>query len=272
MARMLRYGTSRNIVLVIPDIENPFYSHILHNLNRTIKENEYFCLLIETKTNSGWYEYLENAILSDEIEIAIICYEDLPVRNPALDKRMILLNEYFIEGIHGISINFYQAVVEAVQRLAKKGYKKIIHIRSNIDKTTFALRKLAFEKTCEVLGIDNDEMVVSSYSSNNLGEVLEKEKHKLPFPIAFLCDDDMLASGIYIFAQRNTYRIGREIGIIGMDDIFLCNFFYPRLSSYGYDITLLTDRIMEMIEHITTNKEQISHVSIDMKLTSFDSY
>ena len=271
IARMLRSGSSRNIALVVPDIENPFYSQILHNLNKVTEENNYVCLLIETKTNGKWYSFLETALLSELIEIAIICYEDLPKRNPAIDKRIILLNEYLLD-IHSISIDFYNAIKDGVRHLSKKQYQKIFHVRTNLDKPTFTLRQKAFQQECESLQIPHETIIVDSYSNSNLAEILESKANSFSYPVAFLCDDDMLTSGIYVFAQKHDVKIGHQIGVIGMDNIYLCNYFYPRLSSYGYDINLLTDGISRMISAIHTQDLDVINVNITMELESFDSF
>ncbi|MGP1508777.1 MAG: LacI family DNA-binding transcriptional regulator [Sphaerochaeta sp.] len=270
-ARTLRSGNSKNIALVVPDSENPFFGHILHHLRKASDDLGYVCMLIETANNPNWYSFVETSILGNEIDIAIICYNDFPRMNPAINNHIIVINDLF-DNINTISLDFYSAVKDGVKKLYKKGYRKLVHVRSIIKKPTFTSRINAFNETCNELGIFHTDILLKKYTRNNLFEILEETKDSFTYPMAFILDDDLFAPGIYRFAQKNKLEIGREIGIISLDSTFICYFFHPILSSYGYDSKILVGKIMEMIENIHKGDLQPKHFILPMEMNSGASF
>ncbi len=269
-ASMLKSGRSRNIALVVPDSENPFYSHMLHNLRKSASEKGYNCILIETDNAPHWYGYIENAILGNEIDIAVVCYTSLPKRNEEIEKRLIFINDMPVD-FNSVSINFSASIAEAVKIFRRKGYKQVIHGRTDFVKETFTNRQNAYYKACSEHGYMPTEVVCTGLTYNNMFENLEKVADSIIFPSAFILDDDLLAPGVYAFAMRHEYEIGKDIGIIGLDNIFICGNFFPKLSSFGYDIEQLISCIWKMIENIH-NEKAPDHVSIPLKLNDGTSY
>lgn len=270
-ARSLRSGHAKNIALVVPDSENPFFSRILHNLRRVSSKQSYVCLLIETDNNPNWYSYIEDSILGNEIDIAIVCYNDLPRRNSAIDKQIILINDYFLD-FNSISIDFFTAVKDGVGRLFKKGYKQLVHVRGMIEKPTFTSRIVAFNEACAELGVFHNDIVIQGHTNNDLEGKLETAKSSFTYPTAFFIDDDLFAPGLYKFSQKHGLTIGRDIGVISLDDTFLCSFFTPSLSSYGYDINIMVEKIMEIIDKIHSGEQEPEHFTISMYLNSGSSF
>ena len=73
-ASLLKGGNNKNISLVVPESENPFFSHILHSLRQKSIPLGYECMLVETENSSTWYDYIESSILSGEISYAVNLY------------------------------------------------------------------------------------------------------------------------------------------------------------------------------------------------------
>lgn len=271
VASNLKAGKSKNIALVVPDNENPFFSHILHNLREISTKLDYFCLLIETDNAPNWYSYVENAILSKEIDIAVVCYTDLPRRNPLVEQRMIFVNDYFIET-NSIAIDFYTATAEAVRKLYEKGYTKLVHVRSSLQKPTFASRVAGFNDSCTKLGVFHNDIIINGHTQNDLYDQLETLQKSFSYPIGFFLDDDLFAYGLYWFAQKHHLTVGKDIGIIGADDIFICNCYNPKLSSYGYDIGLFVSKLMAMVNSIHTKDSTPEHFAISMQINDGTSF
>lgn len=271
-ARMLKSGHSKTLALVVPDNENPFFSQILHSLRNSANENGYVCLLIETDNNPNWYSFIEDSILGKEIDVAVVCYEDLPRRNASVDSHIIFLNDYFLYT-NSIAIDFYQATQNSVRMLYDKGYRRMIHVRGSIVKATFTSRINAFNKTCDDLGIFHTEIISNSgYTNNDVYQQLMVAHENYSYPIAFFVDDDLLTYGIYRFAQEKHLTIGKDIGIISMDNTFLCRCFYPHLSSFGYDVNLLSSKIIAMVKNSQKQTVKTEHITIQMSINEGSSF
>ncbi len=271
VARILKSGHSNTIALVVPDSENPFFSEILHSITQLSNKDGDFCLLIETNNNPAWYSYIEDSILGKAIDIAIICYNNLPKRNPLVDKKIIFLNDYHL-NTNSISIDFRKAAEEAVSLLHSHGYRHMVHVCGSIVKETFTARREGFTKACDSMGIFHSEIISHGYTNNNIYEQLLNLHDKYTYPLAFFVDDDLLTYGIYRFANEKNLVIGKDIGIISMDDTLLCRCYSPYLSSYGYDVQKLSLKIIEMITSMRKGEMDQQHVTFEMKLNEGSSF
>lgn len=121
-ASSLKSGKSRNISLVVPDSENPFFSHILHSLRVKSIPKGYECMLVETADSNTWYDYMEGSLLGGETAYAVSLYNDLGAVSPAVAESIISVGDE--KGTsNSIIIDFKWAVREAVSSSQEQGTK-----------------------------------------------------------------------------------------------------------------------------------------------------
>ena len=81
------------------------------------------------------------------------------------------------------------------------------------------------------LPLDPQAQVTSRFdiesSSRAAGQLLDIE-HR---PTAILCDDDLLAAGAYKAAVERGLKVGRDVSIVGFDDIELARMLEPALTT-----------------------------------------
>ncbi len=246
-ASLLKTGKTNTIAVVVPDSENPFFSRILHALRvRTIKLG-YECLLVETAGSSTWYDYIENSILGGEIAVAVNLYNNRIDVNPAIADRVITVNDVFAET-SSVLIDYNWAITEAVRLLREKGYMNLLQITPDPSKRILSTRTDAFREASETEGTGHTNFFAEGHVRNNIYSLLTEHSKELEYPLGIILDDDLYAPGIYAFSRDNGLEIGRDIGVIGMNDTFVCPCLHPRLSSFGFDDDLLVSKILEMID------------------------
>ena len=246
-ASSLKTGKSRNISLVVPDSENPFFSHILHSLRVRSIPKGYECMLVETANSNTWYDYIEGSLLGGETAYAVSLYNDLIEVSPAIAKSVITVNDVPGSG-SSIVIDFRWAVGEAVRLFKEKGYDNIIYLHSVKD-TAENMRTNAFNLECAKYGITQSELLITGHVENNVETLLTEMKDRLVPHQALLLGDDLYAKGTYFFAEKNGLTIGKDIGVISLNSTYICDCFTPRLTSFGFDADTLVSAIMDMIEN-----------------------
>jgi len=258
-ASLLKSGKSNIIAFVVPDIENPFFSRILHGLNIYTNRTHHLLLLVEERTNKNWHEYIEQEILTGNIDLAFICYATYPKRfNQEIEKRIIFLDEP-MKDVCCVSVDFNSAVEEAVQLFIDKGIKRIGHLKTSLVKSTFTVREQAYKRTLIKNGIKIDPkltVVVNNYTPQAAYAAVKKSSANFQYPMAFICDDDMIAVGIYLFAREKGLKIPEDISVIGLDGTLFKDFLYPKLCSYDYDNDLLIEKVSEIAENILDNSKE----------------
>ncbi len=260
-ASLLKGGKNRNIALAVPDSENPFFSHILHALRQKSIPLGYECMLVETENSYTWYDYIESAVLGGEISYAVNLYNDRIKVNPAISDRIITVNDIHADT-PSITIDFKSAIMEAVSLLSEGGYSPILYIAPAIRRTGITKRYDTFVSALEEDGLRGHMLTVSGHMENNVLETLEESKEKISFPCGIILDDDLYAPGVYEFSKRHRLKIGKDMGIISMNDTFISRFLSPPLSSFGYNVDELVSFILDMVKDESTIPPERKEVSM----------
>lgn len=270
-ASLLKKGKSNTIAMVVPTSENPFYGSLLHSLRSEMEKRGAICLLIETDNNPRWYEYIEDSILGGQIFAAIILYTNLPKRNPLIEKNIIYIDDDDI-GTNSIAIDFQDAIKEAVSLLKEK-YPFMMHVHLDIKKTTFFNRAKAFDDACNSLGIFHGRISTTNLSKEkDIYDHLVAIEKTLVYPMAFILDDDLLASSIYRFFNERNKIIGKDVGIVSLDNTFVCHCFYPWLSSFDYNREEMLHAIFDTLDLIENNEIKTEQTILKMKLNNGKSF
>lgn len=260
-ASSLKSGKSRNISLVVPDSENPFFSHILHSLRVKSIPKGYECMLVETADSNTWYDYMEGSLLGGETAYAVSLYNDLGAVSPAVAESIISVGDE--KGTsNSIIIDFKWAVREAVSLFAGAGYESILYLRSVKDLPD-GVRVKAFNDACNEKAVAHDEILITGHIENDALPLLASRKDTFQKKQALLLGDDLYAKGTYRFAEENGLEIGKDIGVISLNNSYICDCFKPRLSSFGFDTGKLVSSIMEMIEKGETGRTVMLGMSIN---------
>lgn len=249
-ASLLKTGNTRNIAVVVPDSENPFFSRILHALRvRTIKMG-FECMLVETAGSSTWYDYIESSILGSEIAWAVNLYNNQIEVNPAIADRIITVNDVYAET-PSILIDYNWAINEAVKLLKERNYSNLLQITPDPTRRILSTRTDAFGEASLREGMRHSNLYAEGHVRNNIYELLNAHREEMEYPLGIILDDDLYAPGVYAFARENGHEIGRDIGIISMNDTFICSYLHPSLSSFGFDDDLLVSIITDMLENVS---------------------
>lgn len=246
-ASALKSGKSRTISLVVPDSENPFFSRILHSLRVKSIPKGYECMLVETASSDTWYDYIEGSLIGGETAYAVNLYNDIENVNPAIKDSVITVGDTKGTG-SSITIDFKGAVEEAVSLIYQAGYESILYLRSIKDRAD-GVRECAFRSTAEEKGIESGELLVTGHIENDVYSLLSSRKDNMKKRQALLLNDDLYAKGVYRYAEDNALAVGRDIGILSLNNTYICDCFTPHLSSFGFDTEKLVSAIMEIIEN-----------------------
>lgn len=125
----------------------------------------------------------------------------------------------------------------AVQHLKELGHRKIGYLSSELKAYVYAHRYQAFFKAIEKCGLTADpELTGAAYHasdclSQHLPRLLEKGC------TAIICSHDMLANSVLVHCAELGLRIPEDISILGFDDIPLCRYTTPPLSTIRQDRT-----------------------------------
>ena len=197
--------------------------------------------------------------------------EDLkPFRN--LNHPLLLLDSDFrYEPISNVSIDNCEAGYLAGRALVARGHRKIGFLDSSLGFNNMSDRYAGFVQALDESGLKPFSRVGLEPTVDGANRDMRAYLQTRPeLPEAFFAGNDIIAVGASIALKRAGYKLPRDISIIGMDDMPMCEVIEPALSTIRVDKQLLgataVARLMDMMDgntHVQRTRLAVSYVERD---------
>lgn len=170
-----------------------------------------------------------------------------------------ILYDNYINGnpnVTSVGIDNEEGIEMAVHYLQSLGHKNIGYLSSDLNSHVYRKRYNAFARTMKESGLIADDSVmgvnfhVNICLSNHLPRLLENGC------TAILCSHDVLAHSVMVHCSELGLRIPEDISIMGFDDIPLCKYTTPPLSTIRQKRTSLGKSAFSALT------SQLNHVPI----------
>ncbi|MEE1789038.1 LacI family DNA-binding transcriptional regulator [Streptomyces sp. SP17BM10] len=229
--RQLRLGRSGMILLAVPNLLGPFFGRVLEGVHEEAGRHG-----LAVVVSSGWGSAtLAEAATTSRFDGLLICSPDdsqlgdLPADTPAV----------FLDADPGtdrarptIELDVAGGMRAAVEHLAALGHRRIGRLRSIHSAYTFRARQAAFEQAVAELGLDIVELGVRLNEGHPAARSVARGMLERPdAPRAVICDDDVVASGVYQAAAELGVRVPDDLSVVGMDNVAVAALLAPPLTT-----------------------------------------
>lgn len=260
-ARNLRTQRAHSVLVLLPDLANPFFSTILEGISRHLSRKGYSMLIASTKQvhDSGerLIDYLDDAradgmiILDGGLDPDVV---DM-LENAPQAKRILFACEWVDgAGFPSVRCENRQGTRSAVRHLHGLGHRKIAHVTGPEGNVLMHARKDAFVAELAALNLDlKPEWIIAGDFSIAAGCLAAKAWIAMADrPTAVFCASDQLALAFIAELSRNGFKVPDDVSVMGFDDIDLAEQFIPPLTSIRQDRLLIgetaANMLMERIE------------------------
>jgi DNA-binding LacI/PurR family transcriptional regulator len=239
LARNLRKNESRVILILSPNVTNPYYAHILSGIGDAAAELGYSALIFNTgDERAREIEGLE-MLEKRRADGAILMSSDVNcdwLLTYANRFPLVQCSEYGPEvDIPHVSIDNYQATQESMEYLLELGHRRIAMISSENDYISTALRMQGYRDTLTQhhMMVHQDYIRCASHDySFKSGKSKAKELMALdPHPTAIFCISDTLALGAITAIKELGLRVPEDVTVIGFDDVEHTTMFHPYITT-----------------------------------------
>ncbi len=242
-AQALARGRSHTVGLIVSELSggNPFFAEIILYFERAAVQNGFEVLIsfADTETDPDHIAVCVNRMKERQVEgIAVLTFGmeqslagaagSLPLVYAGADRS--------IEGVRNIRINYLTGMRDAVKHLADFDHKRIGYLSGQLTWSSMRMRYDALRKAMKLAGVVfNKDLVVECNHTLEGGAQGMAHLLSLPNPpTAVLCCNDMAAIGALKTMSARGLQAGRDISLIGFDDLPLCNFTQPSLSTIRF--------------------------------------
>jgi DNA-binding LacI/PurR family transcriptional regulator len=228
-ARALRTGVARSVALVVPDITNPFFGRVLRGAQRAAQRAGYTVVLVDIGPEREWEAASLQALLAGPADGLLLFEADLP---PGTTEHAIQI-EMCPRGLPVVRLDVEAGTEAAMDHLLELGHRRIGHVASAFEAPTFDLRREAI-----VRRLDAEPPTVRTLFTF-------EEAYKAALPLlehditAVICDDDILAGGVYLAARERGISIPDDLSVVGFDDLDFARVLAPPLTTVAADAEAL---------------------------------
>ena len=212
-ARALKTGAARTIVLVVPDITNPFFGGLLRGAQTAARAAGYAVALIDTDNDREWGSASAEALHAGPADGLLLFEVDPPRR--AANSEPIVVIESESRGHPYVRLDAAGGTEAAIRHLLDLGHRRIGHLASVWDRPTFEDRGGVVDRLVEgpVARVTTDFSIDAAHAAGL--ELLRAH----PGVTAVFCDDDVIAAGAYLAARELGLRIPEDLSIVGFDGL-----------------------------------------------------
>jgi len=176
LARGLRTGKTKTIGLIVENISNAFFASMAKTIEDEAKKYDYKVVYCSTDNDEDKAVELINMLSQRQVDGYIITptlkLADEIRKLQAENKPVILIDRYFPdhEEIPSVLVDNYEGVVEGMEYLIGKGYRKIALLTIEVDMAHMHDRLQAYHDTLNRHGIPVEPRLVKEIPYNYVRE------------------------------------------------------------------------------------------------------
>lgn len=253
MAKSLKTNQTNQIMLVVPDITNSYYSKMYKTTQCLVADKGYMAVLFDTGQkvdNELKAIKLFNEIGADGLIFCSINYSKTVFESlKKITKPIVLSNKYdelLFDTLHSVSGG---GVYTAAKYLIKLGHKRIAYIGGPEGSLINEMRKSGFIKAMkeDCIQINKDlffEMDFSMDAGYKGGVYISSLKE---IPTAICAANDMIAMGVMLALRERGINIPEDISLTGQDNIEFAKISRPSLTTINNSGVYFAENALKML-------------------------
>lgn len=281
MAQSLYLKQSKMLGIILPDIDHPFYSMIVKELERQALEKGYTCLLCNSMQNFSIEQaYLDN-LISRQVDGIVFLGGRINQTQPTEELRTGMIDALrhvpivFVNGkmdgvdAHTIRTDEASGVRRLLDMLDHHGHQTIGLLGGEVGVSSTDEKISVFRETMKEKRLTfKEEWIHSSGYSIEAGE--QDAMHLIHLddrPTAVLCINDFVAIGAIKMFRKFGLKVPGDISVTGFDDTYLAEHFPPGVTSVNHNYQKLAKKTIETLVGLIAQEEQEKETVIPTYVT-----
>lgn len=241
VASSLRRRRTENIVVIVPDIQNPFFSGIVQGIEHVAHLNNHKVLLGESQDNQQRIDRYAEMLYRREADGLILLGARLPTRvaldvaSSAAPRIPIVTACEYVAGLRApnVRIDNVAAAADATEHLLKLGHRIVATITGPLSNPIVKDRLKGFRQRMlrSNAVVSSTYVVRGDFSLDSGYRAMQGLLALARPPSAVFCANDEMAMGATRAIRGSGRRVPQEISVVGFDDIRFAEYFDPPLTT-----------------------------------------
>jgi DNA-binding LacI/PurR family transcriptional regulator len=237
VARSLRVRTTQIIGLIIPDVQNPFYTSLVRAIEDQAYAHNYTLFLCNTDENRQKETLYVDLMIAERVAGVII----IPAQETGSSLLKLLKMNIPVVAVDRrikdkdldlVILNNLAASYELIVHLIKQGHRHIAAILGSFEITTGRERFEGYKAALADNGIELDPSLIRTGSPKEIaGYKFANELLSLPNPpTALFTGNNMLTFGALRAIRERGLNIPRDLSLVAFDDLDWMSLISPKLT------------------------------------------
>lgn len=252
VARSLKARATATIGLVLPNNINPYFAELARGIEDTCERNGYCVILCNSDDDPlkqrNYLRVLQekrvDGLLLAAVDNGVVCNDWSGLTTPmvVVDREM--------PGVSAdlVCIDHAEGAYLATRYLLQLGHRRIACVNGPAGATVARLRQAGFDRAMAEAGVAVPAhwRLAGDFSADGgyrAGVALFADH----LPTAVFAANDMLGMGLLRAAAERKLAVPKELSVIGFDDIQMCRYVYPALTTVGQSILALGELAAECL-------------------------
>lgn len=250
-ASNLRRQRTGTVIVLLPNLANPFFSQILAGLASVLTPAQFGMLIADTQSGPDPEERLRHYLTSGQADGLILLDGTLSPDALSVAGRppVVLACEWMGRDLPSVRIENGKGAALAVGHLAQLGHRKIGHVTGPRGNVLTETRLDGFRSALSGLGLPClDDWIIEGDFSMDSGAAAGR--HWLGMadrPTGIFLSSDEMAIGFLGEVQRAGIRVPEDVSIVGFDNIEIAQHLSPGLTTIRQPRTQIGVRAAELL-------------------------
>ena len=236
LAKGLWSGTTKTVGVVVTNITNSFYAHLVAGIENVMDMHGYNILLSSTHEDPEREMRAMKLLLEQRVDGIILApVESEPAAVDFLNKNRV---PYVIVGRKARNADTNHVVCDdlligrmAAQHLLEAGHRRILFINSAKNYSS-ELRAQGFRDVLAEKGIAlGEDQILPVYDNRELPKIVTSALDRPELPTAIFCFCDDMAIGVMQVLRQRGLKIPKDIAVMGVDNLKVTELLDPPLTT-----------------------------------------
>ncbi|MGR3806369.1 substrate-binding domain-containing protein [Pasteurella testudinis] len=255
LARSLKVKETNTIGMLVTASSNPFFAEVLRSVERYCNRHHYNLILSYTDGDSQRLQANLETLIRKQVDgLLLMCAESHWQLNDDISQRLhlpMVMLDWWPTALNADKVheNSEYGGYLATKTLIDAGHREIAIITGSFKKSLASNRLKGYQTALSEAGIAlRDEWIIESHFDVEGGiESMQQLLQLNPRPSAVFASSDTIAIGAYQAAWRAGLAVGKDISIIGYDNIELAQYLSPPLTTIHQSKNNLAKQAVEML-------------------------
>ena len=256
LARNFRSSRSFCIVVMVPDITNPFFAQVIKTIEDRAQQRGYAVLLGDTRDqNSREQAYVERV----ETRLADGLIQLRPNEIHVEGQPLPIVYACGCANVPSCSVTIDNilAAQKVVDYLVSLGHTRIGCLTGLRENPHTIERLVGFKRALENAGLEYDEQYVieGDFTLGSGQDSAQQIMRRPKPPTAIFCMSDQMAMGAIQALQAQGIKIPQQMSIVGFDNIPYAEFWHPSITTVSQPADEIGKRAVDMLVAMIEGQE-----------------